>query len=90
MVTVASQNAATFESCVTTTTAAPVCRAARMRMFMISWLVVWSSAPVGSSAKTTARLHGERTCDGDALHLAAAHFAGTLLRELAQSQSFQP
>ena len=36
------------------------------------------------------RLRGERTCDGDALHLAAAHFAGTLLRELAQSQSFQP
>ena len=78
MVTVASQNAATFESCVTTTTAAPVCRAVRMRMLMISWPVAWSSAPVGSSAKMTAGC------------AAAAHFAGTLLRELAQSQSFQP
>ena len=82
MVTVASQNAATFESCVTTTTAAPVCRAVRMRMLMISWPVF-----IGED---DCRLRGERTCDGDALHLAAAHFAGTLLRELAQSQSFQP
>lgn len=89
MVTVASQNAATFESCVTTTTAAPVCRAVRMRMLMISWPVVWSSAPVGSSAKMTAGCAASARAM-DALHLAAAHFAGTLLRELAQSQSFQP
>ena len=56
MVTVASQNAATFESCVTTTTAAPVCRAVRMRMLMISWPVVWSNAPVIIRAHDTGPL----------------------------------
>ena len=36
------------------------------------------------------RAYGKCAGDGDALHLSAAHFAGALLGELPQSQSFQP
>src|SRR5690606_12556150 len=53
MVTVREQWRATPASCVTTTSAAPESRVARVRTSRTSAPVAWSSAPVGSSAKTT-------------------------------------
>ncbi|OLT50891.1 hypothetical protein BJF88_01805 [Cellulosimicrobium sp. CUA-896] len=53
IVTVRAQWRATAASCVTTTRAAPDARVARVRTSSTSAPVDWSSAPVGSSAKTT-------------------------------------